>query len=330
MQDTVIKINHRLFKEDDKEGIFQLWENDSKWGPIHSTIFDHWVQTPYGKCIIVIAEDEVGRVIGQMIFTPTRVYVRNRTVNALRISAPIIRSDYRFSSSELCDNPLYGMFCYGMKIAIERRFSLVYIFPAKGWLRAIHAISNQDIFWQTATYNGFSIPLNPIVESPFANDPDVIVTLASDFSVEYDELWNDAIRLFPIHCAIVRNRKWLQYRLGGHLTFETRNKNDGKLLGYCSVKKSTGLLVDMLARDRTVLLKTLVSATKLLHHLNATSGSVPIEKITGMRTPLIDEFEASLPVHSLNYKFDFGCAVLDNSINLADVKPEMWHMMPDV
>ncbi len=154
------ELTSRLYEREDLPGVLHLWE-ESGWGGLTVEHFNKWFfDTPYGDCIIVIAADEKDEVIGQLSFTPTRLYVRGNEIKTLRIAASVIRKDFHFSGTDFQDFPISKMFRYGISIAVQRNFSLAYIFPAKGWLRAAEATSNSHTCWETSTFDGFSISLD--------------------------------------------------------------------------------------------------------------------------------------------------------------------------
>ncbi len=86
----------------------------------------------------------------------------------------------------------------------------------------------------------------------------------------------------------------------------------------------------MLARTKYDMEKTLMGTVGMLHSSNPCRVTVQFKKITGMYTPLIKDVATNLRLEPLDYKFDFGYCVLNQSINLEHIKPVEWYMMPDV
>ena len=67
--------------------------------------------------------------------------------------------------------------------------------------------------------------------------------------------------------------------------------------------------------------RSLSRTVRILHHSSSYRIPVKFKKIPAMFTPLIDDIAASLYLEPLNYKFDFGCWVLNRSTNLGHVNP---------
>lgn len=331
METVTGKIMYRLCEEKDIQGILRLWGEESDWGAITLQQFKEWfLNTPYGDCIIIVATDDSNEIIGQIAFMPSLIYVNGTEIKALRVAAPILHKSYRFTGNDFTEHPMCNMFRYGVEIAMQRGYFLAYIFPARGWLRAIKAISNSDIHWETATFNSFSISLSASSNSRNISDENINYSFADSFTNEYNQLWSEAVESLPIDCGIVRRKEWLKYRLSSHITIEARTKDTGKLIGYCTIKRKSGLLVDLLARNTSDVQKTLIGAINMLFHLQSNQELVPFKKITGMLTPLIQEAAKSLELEPLDYKFDFGCCVFGQFIDFEHIKPAKWHMMPDV
>ncbi len=130
-------LTFRLFQPDDLAGILRLWEEDSGWGGITAQQFNNWyVNTPYGECLIVVAVNEENRIIGQKIFTPSRISVDGEEKKALRLSAPILTKEFRARISNE-SHPITGMYKLGAKTAFEKGFNLIYSFPVPAWLPVI-------------------------------------------------------------------------------------------------------------------------------------------------------------------------------------------------
>lgn len=69
-------LTFRLFEPDDIEGILRLWSGDSGWGGItEQQFYDWYINTPYGECLIAVALDKENSIVGQEVFTPSKIYV---------------------------------------------------------------------------------------------------------------------------------------------------------------------------------------------------------------------------------------------------------------
>jgi hypothetical protein len=86
--------------------------------------YDWYVNTPHGECLIALAIDEENRIVGQEIFTPTKVYVGGIEKKALRLSAPILAKEFREKMGKAA-HPSIQMFRVGLNAAVECGYSLI-------------------------------------------------------------------------------------------------------------------------------------------------------------------------------------------------------------
>ncbi len=321
-------INYRPYEKNDVSQILALWENSSDFGSLSQEIFETWLKTPYEKAEIIVAEHEHNQLIGQMAFMPTRMVVNGQLVKAVRIAAPILHKNYRFT--EASAHPIFEMFMKGIERARNHGFSLTYIFPARGWLRAIEMYSELVIKWQSATFNTFSVTIKESADNKALENSHLNLKIAESFTEEYDQLWKNAVIGVPIHCGIVRQKEWLKYKLSDHCVIEARHRTDHSLKGYFVVKKKSGLLVDMLANSKQELKELFWCSIEMLASACPENTLIETGKVTGMYTDLMALILENKEVEFPNYKFDFGCCALDDSIDPDHIKPGQWYMMPDV
>lgn len=324
---TSHKITYRQYRKEDIPKIIDLWEENSGFGSLTNSDFETWfLNMPYEQAEIIIGENDNQQIIAQMVFMPCRATVDGKEVKAMRISSPIISKEHRFA--DLADHPVLKMFVQGMMVAATKGFSLLYLFPARGWLRAINAYSH-IIKWNSATFNTSCISLDRAVVSHPKHQP-FVYTQVSTFNAEYDKLWEDAVKDFPIRCGISRKKEWLQYRLGDHCVIETRDKNSNALVGYIAVKKKTGLLVDLLAASKIDLKKMFWGAMDALALVQKETGQIVPGKVTAMQDPLIRYLLEARETEEVDFKFEFACCCLDRSIEQASIEVENWYLTPDV
>ncbi|MBK5269376.1 MAG: GNAT family N-acetyltransferase [Bacteroidia bacterium] len=322
-------INYRSYVKDDVSQILALWENSSDFGSLTPEIFESWfLKTPYENAEIIVAENDHQQLIGQMVFMPTRMIVNGQLIKAMRIAAPILNTNYRFTDAE--GHPIFEMFLKGINHARNLGFSLMYIFPARGWLKVIEMYSKLMIKWYTATYNTFSVAIKMSSDDNALGNSDLNFKIVERFTEEYNQLWEKAIINFPIHCGIVRQKEWLSYRLSSHCIVEARHRANHSLQGYFVVKKKSGLLVDMLATSKQELKKLFWCSIEMLASIQPENTLIETGIVTGMYTDLMAFILENKTVTFPNYKFDFGCCVLDDNINPDHINPTHWYMMPDV
>ncbi len=266
-------LTYRLYEEGDLSHLLRLWEEETDWGTLTPDTWRQWyVNTPYEPCLIVVAVDEKGDIVGQEVFTPSRVVVGDRQIQALRLSAPILRKNLRRMSIGSINHPVIGLYIAGMNAAVERGYSLVYALPASTWLpffQRLQRFSNIDIFRFAskknlyAEYACVSCPIVPVLPDSSGERGKYSARLVTDFSIEYEALWESARNTFPITCGVVRHPTWLRYKNIEHLALEVRLR-DNTLIGYTAINKKTCLLVDILARRPTDLTPVLEATLKWL------------------------------------------------------------------
>ncbi len=233
-------LTFRLFQPGDIEGILRLWSDDSGWGGItEQQFYDWYVNTPYGECLIAVALDEENRIVGQEIFTPTRVYVGGTEKKALRFSAPILAKDFS-ERLGFGSHPTVEMFKVAGTAAISKGYSLIYAFPARAWLRFTSLFILPELGKApgfTAEFDCCGFSTKSFLSGELKADDKFEVSLVSEFGENYDILWQSAKNEFPINCAIARSSNWLKWKLGGHCVLEVRRKGDKELIGYAAIKK---------------------------------------------------------------------------------------------
>ncbi|MEO6733905.1 MAG: hypothetical protein ABIN01_21965 [Ferruginibacter sp.] len=328
MDTSTEHITHRLCEERDKEAILQLWEEESGWGAITMEQFDTWfLNTPYGKCLIVVAENN-DKIVGQIIYSPSRMIVDGQEIKTLRGSSPILSSDFRKGNIRNYDHPAFAMMRAGFDLAYQAGYQCVYAFPAYGWLGLLklfpRIMPNPS---DTASFDCFAIGLD--TNQTFISVEDSLnVMIAVDFTNEYDALWEDAIVQMPVKAGIVRKAKWLKYIIGGHLVLETRSAVDNSLVGYMAINKKSGLMVDVFARNISDLEKVFQQAVKALHFANPQKIKVNFSKIKGMLTPVTQPIVSKIGYQTDPFRFAFGDYLLDTTIPFEKLAVSNWYMTP--
>lgn len=325
---TTTEITYRLYREADTEGVLHLWAESSGWGGITREQFERWyLRTPYGECLIVVAVDEAEKVVGQLVFTPSLVLVDGRGRNAFRASAPILDKSLQNGRITSANHPVVEMLKTGVALARQRGFHLLYVFPAMGWTAVLKLFPSFGLpHMQPTSFPCFEVSLkNP---STLKSQGDLSVRkLEGGFAPEYDDLWAEAASALPVRCGVVRNTKWLAWKLGAHAVFEVRTKDSNDLQGYVAVKRDSGLLVDMLAKNRAALQKNLQAVVQALHQQNPEAISTPWTAIKGMYTPFLQSIFPALD--TVNFNFAFGCCPLHHSVQPEQLNPDQWYMMPN-
>lgn len=325
-------LTYRLYQEADLPGLLRLWESESGWGAISTEQWRKWyVNTPHGECLVVVAADENGEVVGQEVFTPTRLQIGDREVRALRLSAPILRKDVRRESLRSVDHPVIGLYMTGAEEATAQGYAVVYALPEHGWLPFFRWAPRLGLpHFAEAEFDCLALPLTAELQ---LSTPDragnLRAELSTNFSEEYEDLWLSAGGTFPLECAVVRSPEWLSWKIGGHIVLEVRDHaRDRRLSGYVAIKRGNGLLVDALARSPEVLPDVLAAAVKRLAGANGKDDLADITSLRAMATPALRPALEQLGFTPVDYKFAFVCRPLDAALPPEAIAPGRWYIMP--
>ena len=327
--EVVSKLNYRHFEESDMEEILQLWKEESGWGEITAKQFNDWyINTPYGKCIVIVATDDENKIAGQIVYSPSRMIIDNKEIKTLRGSAPIISSSLRQGNLRTFDHPAFGLIKKGFEIATEKGFQYVYTFPSFGWLGMLRLFPKfMPNPTETVSYDCFAVSLEETQTLPSVKN-DCCINIATSINEEYDELWQDAVKEMPIKCGIARHSKWLRFGIGPQLVLETRTSADKKLVGYITIKKDSGLITDILARNINDLKIVFDYSLHALHRQNPTGIPVAFTQLKGMLTKNIEPVISSKGFSIDSYRFAFAGYLLDTAIDFEKIKAENWYMTP--
>ncbi len=323
-------LKFRLFKED-IPALLALWEENSGWGELSEEEFRRWfLNTPEGNCIIVVAENENGKIIGQEVFTPSIIWVAGKEKKALRVSAPILAKEIR-ANMEQSVFPLLEMYKLGLQTAAERGYSVMYSFPVRAWLILFKLSTKMGMYKvETAEYDCYSLSLKSVSSNDFSADKELNVSLLEEFNCDFDSLWESAKENFPINCAIARNWERLQWKLklGGDWVLQARS-TDGELIGYVVINKKTSLLVDMLTRTPEDLENVFSAAIKTLCESEDLSELTNLQEIKLVKTDVFAYIIEKFNFAKIDFKFAFCCYSIDDEITAQMVNSACWYMMPN-
>ena len=326
------ELSYRVSEESDLPGLLRLWE-EAGWGTLSPEQWREWfVDGPEGPCLITVATDSRGEVVGQEIFAPSRVSVAGREARALRFSAPVLRRELRGESLRREAHPVVGLFKAAAAAARERGFEIVYSLPEHAWLRILRLAPRfgQPRF-DSVTFGCAELPLAAAAGPRLERAARSVEALpVARFGAEYEELWRQAQRSFPIACGVVRDAAWLTFRNSGRITLEVRAKDDGSLVGYSATKRQTGLLADALARGPERLTAVIAATAVRLRELGEVTGK--ITHLKAMRTPALEPALDALGFAPVDYRFAFTCNALGGSLaegaGSEPTAPKRWYVMP--
>src|SRR5262245_58929456 len=318
------QLTYRLARDEDLPGLLRLWEEQSGWGGITADQWRRWyVQTPHGPCIVTVAEGPEGEVVGQEVFTPSRLLIDGLEVRAFRLSAPILRKDLRRVSLRKVDHPVIGLFMAGKEAAIAGGYGLIYALPDHAWL----PFFRWGPRWGLPRFADieFGCVAAPVIPPPRGEVSSLAAGPIGPLGPEYEALWETARDAFHFKCAVVRSSEWIGYKNGGHIGLEVRDPTDGALVGYVAIARRTSLLVDLLAR-RPEEVGPVLAAT--VRWLAARAAGEQPDRIKAMEPPVLRRALRELGFTPETYTFALVCHALDPRLPAEDDLVRRWYAMP--
>lgn len=323
-------ITYRRFQEEDLPGLLRLWEEESGWGAISPGQWHKWyVETPHGRCLVIVAVDEQGEIVGQEVFIPSRVIIGDREIPALRLSAPVLCKNLRSAVLHGADHPAIGLYLTGAKAAVADGYGLIYAMTQHAWLPFFRGGARLGLPRVVdAEYACLGLPITSVSSKATEAAGYLTVSPVTNFDARFESLWQSAKDTFPITCGVVRSPAWVHYKNKGHVTLEARDSGDNALVGYTAIKKQTGLLVDILARRPDDLAPVLGATLDWLatEQNDAVKGGIDYLKV--MQTPLLRPALDALGFTPVDYRFAFVCASLEPGLPLETFSAEHWYVTP--
>lgn len=317
------KIFFREYVDSDLKGVLDLWEYFSDWGRPQEGEFNNWLAGPFGSVLIFLAVDNSDRIVGQIFFTPTLMYLRGMEVRAVKISAPIIHEDYR--SFILSDNNslVINLFLEANKFIKEKGYDWVYSFPAYAWVRFMQSVSKLGLNpWKIQTF-----PCLQILEEEIEDGTYRLHEL-NGLSNEFNLIWEEFRLSNPNFSYIDRSKQWLEYKWGKELIVGILDSKK-KLVGYFIIKKSSGLILDFLMKeflDVPLLFKKL----KKFHLIwMDESPSFERQELKIMTNNFLEPFLNQLKTQNVSFNFVFGISSIASAEEVENLGNYEWFIFPN-
>lgn len=310
----------REYSTFDLKGVLDLWEYSSGWGRPEESVFNSWLKTPFGKCVVVVAETEEKEIVGQIIYTPTLVYFKGKEFLSIKVSAPIIHHNFRTSVIPDSKSLIGNLFFKGNEIVKRKGFELFYVFPAHGWIRSLKSIHRMGFDpWEVEVF-----PCLEIVYEDEISDEINLIEL-NEFPDSVQEIWERFKYKFKDYSFVTRNLDWLKYKYRDQLILGVKDKVDN-MIGYVVIKRSSGLILDFIIDDFS-LTPILFRKLKIFHSKWIKNGLGQELKI--MSNNFLKPYLNSIKTEQVEFKFVFGISFSLSEYNGKDIEFDKWYIFPN-
>ncbi|MFM7171200.1 MAG: hypothetical protein ACKOYH_10225 [Cyanobium sp.] len=310
--------NVRLFQPEDLAGILKLWEDHSGWGGITEQQWQSWyMNTPWGESVVVVVEDLENQIVGQGILTPFPFKVDHRSGLAYRISAPILMEEVRAGRVINPNHPSRRMLDVGVAEVRARGGVAAYAMPLISWRGFFRRIPG----FHVQEYGCARIDLD---SNTTPRDPELKVEVCHSFGIEHSDLWQDAVAEMPIYTALERTEALWNYRLRGKLVLNIKTSS-GDLVGYVAIKRESGLLLDMLARNDRDLKLVIRAAVGAIQERPDDFGTCP-NVLKLMVTPRLEPIVQDLDCQPDDFRFLFTVVSTKADLEPENIEPVQWYL----
>ncbi len=343
-------LTYRLFEEHDMESLARLWEEESDWGTITAETLGKWLHTPYGQGVLALAVEDDGtahgRVVGQLMFFASVVFVRGQLVAAVRPGSAIIsrRLLRRFGTdlpgrkqesgrrgresrsekpTHSVEHPIAALYVLGVSSAFERGAKLVYALPNPAVAHFFELLSDA-LF---ARFPLWSLDLTA------TDTPELAPGLTMERLTRYDErvdaLWQLSSLLHD--CQALRTAESLEYKTALRSSTALLVEQEGSPVALATGSAAGDrqwLIYDLLVRDRedslrAALIASIVAATE---HRPTRSPNERLQKIGVLATPTMEPMLHELGFTRDDYEFPLVVQILDPQLDPESVAPERWYV----
>jgi hypothetical protein len=240
------------------------------------------------------------------------------------VSAPILARSLRGAVMLSGEHPFIRLYDTGLAEARRQGCAVVYGLPDRMWLRFLRAAPERVRSMPHFRVTEFGCVGRSIARAARATRQ-LVVKVAS-FGGEYMDLWQSARDSFPIDWGIVRHPDWLRYRNGGRIAVELRDARD-TLIGFAAVKKSTGLLMDVLTRTPDDL-GPVIEATIDWLARERVGEQCGWSSLKAMAIPALAPHLGALGFTHVDHGFGFLCDSLDGATFTEGIAPDRWYVTP--
>lgn len=317
------KIFFREYVDSDLVEVLDLWEYFSGWGRPDEIEFNNWLFGPFGKVIIFLATDEYDKIIGQIFYTPTLIYLGGNEVSAVKISSPIIHEDYRSSVFAESNSLVVILFLEGNKFIKEKGYKWLYTLPAYGWVKSLKSIHKVGLYpWKIEVFPCLQILEDEVDDNTYILQE--ITVLTNEFNLIWEEFKLNNPRLSYVN----RSKDWLDYKWGKELIIGILN-NKKELIGYFVIKKSSGLILDFLMMsfvDVSLLFKMLKKFHLRWMDENPSFG---LQELKVLSSNFLNPFLGQLKTENVPFNFVFGISSTVSAEEVEKLDINDWFIFPN-
>lgn len=311
---------YRRATDDDIPALLTLWRTESGWGDLTADEWHRWYRnTPFGDALVVVAVSTDGEVVGQVVFTPSRVHVGDQEVAAYRLAAPLVQRAWR-SAGSLRDtsHPAIQLYAAGYDFAKADGAALIYSLPEVTWMPLLRHLEAKDPRALRCGTDRLAWSLR--ANAPW-NGRGAQVVPAPQIDEEVLDLWRRFRMAFDVPVCVARTVEWIRYRTGALATIALRDAS-GILAGFAAVHPKTGLITELMALDEVALVRTLRAVSAWV------SEAFPeVGEVKALGTTAILPCLAEAGFARVDYRFGFAVAVVDPTL-VAATDPDGWHVVP--
>lgn len=322
------RITYRLFQDGDLAELMRLWAEETDWGSITAEEWSAWFRySPFGESIIMVAIDQSGVVVGQIMVVLHDVVIDGKRIRAARLIAPILRSDHRMSSMLTLKHPIVEMTKSLVEVAASEGIELIFAIPEYNWFKWFRFMGRFGLpAFPTAEFAHYRISVEEARASLSERPLRTAASSADTFGNDFMTLWNEARQELPLSCCTVRTPAWLDFMSERLRILAVRDKQTGSLVGYSSLHLTKCTLMDILARSREDFTEVLgATLFWLINEYEATPES-GLNHLNVLDTPLLHPALDDLRFSREKDKYAFAYKSLNSAIPDEAIAPGRWFL----
>ena len=316
------KLHIREYIHSDLPEVLNLWENHSGWGRPDEEEFQRWIKTPFGACILIVAEKEDKEIVGQLFFTPTEIFMEGIAKNAVKVSSPIIHAHYRANHTLNANSLVVSLFSTGIQLMKERGYDWSYNFPAFGWVKILRSIHHIGLdIWDVEV-----IPCYEIVDDAVTNCNYYFLEMEK-FPEDLQIFWDKFKMENKDLSFVTRDPLWLEYKWGAELKLGIYKNNIQE--GYFVIKRDSGLILDYIINDFKDSANVFRELNRFYKERRVIYPNTQAEALKFMPNGLLKRYLNGLSIKPIDFNFVFGISSLKAERLGEKTESDKWYIFPN-